>query len=414
MRRSLSLSLYLLTTGRGDATAAQSAGHAPRPEGQAVWVAAGTDVAQGPLEQLCQALLAERPKLLIVLTCEGAAGRVMPVVPPNVIPEVAPADRPADVETFLAHWQPDALLLIGQSLPPATILACNARHVPVVLAGLGARADAFGEGLFRRQLAKSLLPRIDRILVADQAMALALHGLVGDLPAVEIAGHLEEVPQPLSCNEAERASLAQYFGTRGVWLAADCPEGEEEAVLAAHGQAMGMAHRMLLILVPQDVSQGAAVADRITREGYVVALRSHDEEPDAETQVYVADTDGEYGLWYRLAPVTYLGGTMWEKGPCRDPMEAAALGSAILCGPRTGDHAAAFAQLTAAKALRAVRSPMALADAVAELIAPDRAALLAHNAWGVSSGGAEVTGAVVQAVTAMLDRSKSVTGGGVR
>lgn len=407
MRRSLSLSLYLLVASRrGRPVTGGTATRAARPEGQVVWIAAGPDIGTGPLTQLCRGLLAERPKLTLVVTREASgADQLAPdLLPTGVHAETAPPDRPADVAALLQHWDPGALLLFGQVLPPAAILGCNERGIPVVLAGLGERADSFALGMFRRRLARWLLPRIDRILVADDAMSVALRDLAGDLPRMQVIGHLDDVLPPLTCNESERASLAGRFGTRGVWLAADCPADEEDAVLAAHGNAMRLAHRMLLILVPRDLSQGAAIADRFTREGFQVALRSNDEEPDPETQIYVADTEDEYGLWYRLAPLTFFGGTLWDAGPTRDPMEAAALGSAIICGARTKDRMAAFARLQEQKALRQVRSPTALAEAVAELIAPDRAAVLAHDAWAVSSHGAEVTERVVRAVFETLDR----------
>lgn len=111
----------------------------------------------------------------------------------------------------------------------------------------------------------------------------------------------------------------------------------------------------------------------------------------------------ELGLWYRLAPVTFMGGTLVPGGSGRNPFEPAALGSAILHGPHPGPYPEAYALLAEARAARLVAGPDALAEAVTELIAPDRAALLAHNAWAASSGGAEVTDRVAGAVLAALD-----------
>lgn len=404
MRRSLSLSLYLLNAGRGRAVPAGSGTLRPRRgSGPVVWLATGPGIPREALEEFCTALVAAARDTTVVLTPETA---VPDGADSAVQGEATPADQPQVIAAFLDHWQPDVVMLLGQDLPPALILACKERSVPIVLAAVGGWSDFFQQGLFRRQLAKSLLPRFDEILAADEDTARSIRDLGGLLPGLRIAGRLEDLSAPLNCNEAERATLAAQFGTRGVWLAADCPPQEEDAVLAAHAHAMRMAHRMLLIAVPSDLSQGPAMADRMTREGFQVALRSQDEEPEAETQVYVADTEGEYGLWYRLAPVTYLGGTLSDAAANRDPMEAAALGSALISGSRPRGFAASFAKLTAGKAIRTVRSPASLADAVAELIAPDRAASLAHNAWRVSSDGAEVIETLVGCLSRWVERAR--------
>jgi 3-deoxy-D-manno-octulosonic-acid transferase len=194
------------------------------------------------------------------------------------------------------------------------------------------------------------------------------------------------------------------MATRPVWLAAMVPEGEEAAVIAAHRAALLLAHRLLLILVPENPARAEALAAQMTeREGWTVALRAHEEEPEPETEVYIVDNPQEFGLWYRLAPVTFLGGTLAGQGALRSPMEPAALGSAILHGPRTGAHGAAFGRLGAARAARAVASANDLAEALGDLLAPDRAARLAQAAWAVTSEGAEATERVLGLIRRLLD-----------
>lgn len=84
-------------------------------------------------------------------------------------------------------------------------------------------------------------------------------------------------------------------------------------------------------------------------------------------------------------------------------MEAAALGSAILHGPRTGRSGPIFGRLGAARATRAVASVSDLGDALGDLLAPDRAARLAQAAWAVASEGAEVTETILKRVRAIMD-----------
>ena len=124
----------------------------------------------------------------------------------------------------------------------------------------------------------------------------------------------------------------------------------------------------------------------------------------------IAEGLTELGLWYRLAPVCFMGGTLFAGGVGgRTPFEPAALGSAILHGPNPGPHREAYARLSEARATRQVASPAALATAVADLIAPDKAAVLAHNAWAATSGGTEVAERVVQIALSTLDAANGKT-----
>ena len=117
----------------------------------------------------------------------------------------------------------------------------------------------------------------------------------------------------------------------------------------------------------------------------------------------VVDSPAEYGLWYRLAPVTFLGGSLAGSGPLRNPMEAAALGSAILHGPKTGDYGSIFGRLGAARATRAVGTAAELGDALGDLLSPHRTARLAQSAWAVASDGAEVTEKLLGRIRVLMD-----------
>lgn len=178
---------------------------------------------------------------------------------------------------------------------------------------------------------------------------------------------------------------------------------ELEQISAAQRQASRRAHRLLLLLIPAVPAEAAEMAQRLRDDGFVVSCRSDGAEPDEATQIYLADSAAEMGLWYRLAPFTFMGGTLEGLGG-RHPFEPAALGSAVLHGPVTAGHAPAYQRLASAGASRAVRSAADLGNAVEVLLAPDKAAAMAHAAWDVTSSGAGVTNRVVDLIRAHLDK----------
>ncbi len=352
-----------------------------RPVGRLVWLHISDGLRAEPITVLADQLKQDH-NLQVLVTGTATAH----------LSDDAPADTPADVAQFLAYWSPDVIVLTGGEMRPALMICAQTLGLPVLL--VDAVMPFVRRGWMWPGLIQSAVKAFQAILAVDELTARHYRKL--GARTVQRLGRMENDAIALSYFESERAELAALFATRPIWLACDVPESEEAAVIAAHRAAMRLAHRLLLILVPQDPARATAIAEALEfSEGWLVARRELNEEPDPEIAVYIAETTDEYGLWYRLAPVTFMGGSLLGQGSSRSPMEAAALGSAIIHGRRTGDFGSEYGRLGAALGAAAASNPAEVADLLSELLAPDRAARLAHAAWGVASEGAEVTARIV-------------------
>ena len=394
MASPLGLTLYNLGQRREPG---EGASRPARPAGRLLWLHAPGEGLVSPMRALARRLV-EEDGLPVLLTAPVAMEPL-----PGVILQPPPVDSPVDARAFLDHWRPEIALFAGGQLRPAVMHEAGERKIPMLLVNAKAPAflrerDGWYPGLMR-----SALVRFQAILAVDEAAARAFRKGGAALSAVAVTGRMEEEAIVLPGLEAERTALARLLAARPVWFAAGVTEAEEEAVLHAHRKALQHSHRLLLILMPEDPARAAPLAERLEAEGWAIAQRAQDEEPEPEIEIFVADSPAEYGLWYRLAPVSFLGGSLLGKGPTRTPMEAAALGSAILHGPRTGVAGPVFARLGAARATRAVASANDLGDALGDLLAPDRAARLAQAAWAVASDGAEVTEIILTRIRAIMD-----------
>lgn len=300
-------------------------------------------------------------------------------------------DPPPVQAEALMQAGPDAVLLMGADLPAALIQAASRRGLPIVLAEGRFSPEDTGWTL-RASGRRELLRQVRAILVTDPASRSIALRMGADRKRVILTGPVAEIRDPLPCSESERSVIAQLLRGRHAWLAASVPPGEEQAVLTAHHAALAQSHRALLFLAPRDPDRIAPLAEAIEAGGLTVARRSLDEDPTDDVHVMLTDGPTEMGLWYRLAPVTYLGGTLaGDDAAARHPFEPAALGSAIVHGPHTDRFAAEWQQLRDAGAARQVADDDDLAAAIAELSQPDLIATLASNAWTVSTGGADVT-----------------------
>lgn len=398
MVHSLGLTLYNLRPRREAET---NEDRPARPSGRVIWLhAPSEETARGLLELAIRLTTEEGLKVLV--TCPE------PLTPlADTILQLPPADTPQDARAFLDHWRPEVAIFADGELRPAVLHETGERGIPLIM------VDGRAPYLLRDRegwypgLMRAALQGFRHIFVQDESSARLFRKAGAALSSVAVIGRLEENSAALPCLEAERAALAKLLATRPVWLAAGLPEAEEDTVISAHGAALGLAHRLLLIIAPADPARADGLAARLAEEkGWVVARRSADEEPEPDVEVFVADGMAELGLWYRLAPITFMGGSLVGQGCVRNPMEAAALGSAILYGPRPGKFGNVFGRLGAARAARAVGNPTDLGDALSDLQAPDRAARLAESAWAVVSDGAEATETVIGHIRKLVEGPK--------
>lgn len=365
-----------------------------RPAGTVIWAWA-TDADQvQTLRGLEAQMAAEGDQITLVIT--------LPKVPDGA-GEIyqAPVNR-AQTNTFLTHWKPELVLWMREGLEPPVIVEVSDHKIPCMLLEATEAVLHPEHGGWVPGMARALLQQFDRILTVDADVSTALLRAGADAGKVETLGMMETAPAALPYFEDERQQTAKQLGSRPVWLAVDTTLAEADILADAHHHAALRSHRLLLIAALRNEDEGPDMAARLREHGYLVALRSANEEPDEATQIYVADFEGELGLWYRLAPISYIGGSLTGEA-VRNPYEAATLGSAVIHGPATAPYVAQFSRLAESEACMRVLEPAALGAEVERLLAPDVAALVVHSGWEVTSRGAEVTGRIADLILAQLD-----------
>ncbi len=317
------------------------------------------------------------------------------------IHQLVPGETSGSVARFFDHWTPDAAIIVGPPDRPVLIAEAAARGIPMFLAASHRGQIAPGGRL--SLLSASLLEHFTKFLASSAAEAQALRGGNIDQDLVLVTGPLSDTALALPCNQAELDELGTTLAARPVWLAAHVTTSEIAAVEAAQRRTIRAAHRLLLIVVPRTSDAGPEISAALEAQGWRTALRSKGEEPHENIQVYVADTEGEMGLWYRLAPITYLGGTFDRNAEGSDPFEPASLGSAVVHGPDIGKNIHRFTRLKKANATAEVTSQDQLGDTIFNLLAPDKAAMLAHAGWSVTSESAHAVENLAEMINTELD-----------
>ena len=359
-------------------------GGAARPPGRLLWLHAASVGETLSLLPLLEALAARAPDLGVLVTTGTATSaallerRLPPALAARVRHRFAPLDVPRWVERFLAGWRPDAGALVESELWPNLIRAARRRGVPLAL--VNARFSERSARRWRRWapgLARDLLSALSPVLAQTPADAARL-GAAGARLALCL-GNLKDAAAPLPVDPVELARLREAVGGRPVFLAASTHPGEESIVLDAHRRAVASGlPGLLTVIVPRHPHRGPAVAAQAG--GLPTARRAAGEMPGPGTAVYVADTLGELGLFYRLAGACLVGGSLVPHGG-QNPLEPARLGCPILLGPHTANFAEPVARLLAAGGALRVEGP-------------DLAAALAALARGVLSSPGRTRGLV--------------------
>ncbi|GFE66249.1 3-deoxy-D-manno-octulosonic acid transferase [Litoreibacter roseus] len=372
-----------------------------RPDGQLLWFHAASVGESLSVLDLIEMILDDRPDLNVLITTgtRTSAELLEKRITDQTIHQFVPLDARAFVVRFLDHWKPDIAVFTESELWPTLICQTHKRRIPMVLLNARMSSKSFKRWRWFRGAARGVLGCFSYILAQDKVTKSHLVSLGIKSGAVEVTGSLKESGGALPHDERERADIAESLKTRPVWLAASTHEGEESAAADAHRIARRRSPRLLLIIAPRHPDRGPEIAAALRADGWSVGLRSAGESPDENIDIYVADTLGEMGLWYRIAPVSFVGGSLAEIGG-HNPFEPAALGSAIVHGPHISSAAEAYERLSDAGAARQAANARELGDIIVELQEPHETAAMAHAAWEATTSGAE---AIERARALLLD-----------
>lgn len=374
-----------------------------RPAGGLVWVHAasiGESVSVLPLVQaICDRPSA--PTVLVTSTTTASASMLSRRLPPGAIHQYAPVDTPGAVRGFLRHWRPDLSLLVESELWPTMLTEVRRSGIPIVLLNGRMSDRSYRRWSRAPSAAVSLLRGFALCLARSPEQAARLRSL-GALK-VRCVGDLKDAADPLTADGEALDRLRAAVAGRPVWLAASTHPGEEELVGAAHRIAARRHEALLTIIAPRHPERGEAVADQLRRGGLSVARRSAGDRIKPQTELYIADTIDELGLFYRLAPVALVGGSLVPHGG-HNLLEPARLGCAVLHGPHVANFAETVSGMTKAGAAALVDDAAGLGATVDRLLAdPAERQRLADAAAAFVAGRGRVLEAVLAELAPFLD-----------
>jgi 3-deoxy-D-manno-octulosonic-acid transferase len=322
---------------------------AERPPGPLVWMHGASVGEVLAVAGLVERMRAMNIRVLLTSGTVTSAAIVARRFPPDVIHQFIPYDSPRFVARFLDHWQPSFALFVESDLWPNLILSGAERRIPMIVINGRMSQRSFQRWRAAPATMGTLLSRFEMCLVQSQGDGDRFTALGS--PHVFNTGNLKfDVPAP-PADPHKLAQLTRALQGRTVVLASSTHPGEEEVVLDVHRRLAAYFPALLTIIVPRHPERGQQIAQLTGPSSLRVAVRSKDQLPSPETEIYVADTLGELGLFYRLSPIVFVGGSLVNHGG-QNPIEPIKLGAAVLHGPHVGNFAEIYRALDEAGGAR--------------------------------------------------------------
>jgi 3-deoxy-D-manno-octulosonic-acid transferase len=368
----------------------------PRPEGVLVWLHGASVGEVISLVPIAEHFTASGVSVLVTSGTVTSAEMARRRLPSGAIHQYVPLDLPAYVERFLSHWRPDIGVFAESELWPNLI--CSAQEAGTHLVIVNARMSERSFARWRKipAFATSLMSRFELVLAQSDADADRLRRL--GAPRVQAIGNIKYDVMPPPADPDKLAALRAALQGRAIFVAASTHPGEEEQLAEAFALAKVGVPNLLMIVVPRHPERGEALAELFQKSGLAVRRRSQGAPPGQGEDVYVADTIGELGLFYRCAGATFLGGSLIPHGG-QNPIEPAKLGVPVLHGPHVHNFTDVYAGLKECGGSRVVRNAGELADALTVLLLDDTAA--SRMAEAARARVEEMTGANQRAIAAL-------------
>lgn len=377
-----------------------------RPKGALLWIHAAS-VGEATSVLLFIQKIRERSPHLHILVTTGtvtSAELMAARLPQGVIHQYVPLDTPDATERFMFHWNPQFAFFVESELWPNLITTAY-RYRPFMGIINGRMSErSFASWQKRAPMIRALLGCFSCVFAQTPEDAKRFKAL--GAKHTDCVGNLKFDAALLPCDEGELLALKTAIGARPLWLAASTHPGEEKLIAGAHKLLSAMRPDLLTIIVPRHPSRGAQVAAELKSFG-AVALRSKKEAIAAGTNFYIADTLGELGLFYRLSEIVFMGGSLIPHGG-QNPLEAARLSCALVCGPHMHNFAAVYGDMQKAKAAMIVDGAKALPAQIAQLLGnPSARDTLGKNAKAFVDDNAGAADRLLEKFTSMFDTLKA-------
>ena len=351
-----------------------------RPSSYLIWFNAASVGEAISIINLIEKLQKNNKKIIFLITTTTISSSLilMKMMPRNCVHQFSPIDTFSATKNFLDHWQPDLAIFVESEFWPRLIFEIKKRGIPLGLINARMEKKTFENWLKIKRTCRQILDKFDFVYAHDSQTAKRLLSLGVNKKILLGIISSKEQATPLTYNSEEYYKFKKLFKDRKIWIAASTHEGEDEIIINVQEKLHSIDKKFLLILIPRHPNRAKQLYRKKQSLSHIIKIRSKDQKINEKTSIYLADTLGELGLWYKLSKVVFLGGSLVRIGG-HNPYEPCRFGNAIITGPYVYNFQKAFDQLNEAGAIIYVKSNEELVEKIKTLSNNDNAKLIGQK-----------------------------------
>lgn len=375
-----------------------------RPEGKLIWMhgaSVGESVSMLPL---IQRLLETYPDAhVMVTTGTTTSAEIMSKrLPERAFHQYLPIENPTYASRFVKHWRPDVALWFESEFWPSMLFCIKKRNIPLILVNGRISNKSFKRWQQFEFIIKELLDCFTLCLGQSEQDEYRLRVL--GAKNTLCLGNLKYAGLPLPIDANKKDEISRQITGRTTWLVSSTHDDEEYKIGRFLKELKQKIPTVLTFIAPRHPHRGVEIKDRLQNElGLNVALRSADEKITPQTDVYIADTIGELGIWYDLFPLVFIGGSLIPHGG-QNFMEPSRCRDAVIVGPHMHNFADAMNRAKKADGIIQVNDVIDLMSMVEHLLTnPDLLEAKRSLAYNWANGEAKVLDGIVEKIQCYLD-----------
>lgn len=376
----------------------------PRPEGKLIWMhgaSVGESISMLPLiERLLQ--IYPQAHVMVTTGTTTSAEVMAKRLPERAFHQYLPIDHPVFVTRFIKHWQPDISLWFESEFWPAMLSGIKRKNIPLILINGRISNKSFKRWQQFEFVIKELLDCFSLCLgqSEEDTYRLRMLGAKNTL----CLGNLKYAGLALPVDEKVKNEMAELIGHRPCWLVSSTHDDEECKIGRFLKDMAQKIPGLITFIAPRHPHRGAEIKERLEKECRLhVALRSKGETLTDKTDVYIADTIGEMGIWYNLFPLVFVGGSLVPHGG-QNFMEPSRCRDAVIVGPHMYNFTDAMNRAKKADAIIQVNDVLDLVEMVQNLLLnPELLEAKRSLAYNWATGEAKVLEGIVEKIREYLD-----------
>lgn len=358
----------------------------PRPEGKLFWLhgaSVGESVSMLPL---INKILETYPDSHVMVTTGTvtSADVMQKRLPERAFHQFIPIDNPIFTTRFVKYWHPDVALWFESEFWPAVLTSIKRKNIPLILINGRISNKTFKRWQQFDFVCKEILSCFTMCLGQSEEDAYRLRVL--GAKETTCLGNLKYAGLPLPIDEKNKKEILKQIGNRKLWLASSTHDDEEIRLAKVHKRLKEKYTDLLTIIVPRHPNRGQEIADEIKKLELSSALRSKGEKITPSTDIYIADTIGEVGLWYDIAKIVFIGGSLIPHGG-QNFIEPSRVRDAVIVGPHMHNFTDAMSRAKKADAVMQISDTLELQELLEQLFDNeqllDAKCSLAYN-WAAS------------------------------